>query len=98
MKSTVTYLAIFVCIVALDLLWLRVIAVQWYADNMGALLTNSPNLFGEKGEKEVVAGLAVQTTDPASRRGTSYTKLRSHWNRRPWWSARDRIRAPTYTL
>ena len=36
------------------------------------------------GEKEVVAGLAVQTTDPASRRGTSYTKLRSHWNRRPW--------------
>ena len=37
------------------------------------------------GEKEVVAGLAVQTTDPASRRGTSYTKLRSHWNRRPWW-------------
>ena len=45
MKSTVTYLAIFVCMVALDLLWLRVIAVQWYADNMGALLTNSPNLF-----------------------------------------------------
>jgi len=38
-------------------------------------------------EKEVVAGLAVQTTDPASRRGTSYTKLRSHWNRRPWWSS-----------
>ena len=36
------------------------------------------------GEKEVVAGLAVQTTDPASRRGTSYTKLRSHWNHRPW--------------
>ena len=35
-------------------------------------------------EKEVVAGLAVQTTDPASRRGTSYTKLRSRWNRRPW--------------
>ena len=35
-------------------------------------------------EKEVVAGLALQTTDPASRRGTSYTKLRSHWNRRPW--------------
>jgi len=35
-------------------------------------------------EKEVVAGLAVQTTDPASRRGISYTKLRSHWNRRPW--------------
>ena len=34
---------------------------------------------------EVVAGLAVQTTDPASRRGTSSTKLRSHWNRRPWW-------------
>ena len=40
-------------------------------------------------EKEVVAGLAVQTTDPASRRGTSYTKLRSHWNRRPWWKAKD---------
>ena len=37
--------------------------------------------------KEVVAGLAVQTTDPASRRGTSSTNLRSHWNRRPWWNA-----------
>ena len=35
-------------------------------------------------EKEVVAGLAVQTTDPASRRSASYTKLRSRWNRRPW--------------
>jgi len=23
-------------------------------------------------------------SDVASRRGTSYTKLRSHWNRRPW--------------
>ena len=41
-------------------------------------------IFAALGEKEVVAGLAVQTTDPASRRGTSYTKLRSHWNRRPW--------------
>ncbi|MBC7547427.1 MAG: DUF2177 family protein [Polaromonas sp.] len=29
--------------VVLDLLWLRVIAVQWYIDGMGALLTNSPN-------------------------------------------------------
>jgi len=38
----------------------------------------------KEGEKEVVAGLAVQTTDPASRRGTSSTKLRSHWNRQPW--------------
>ena len=48
--------------------------------------TNSCTLDAEGGgEKEVVAGLAVQTTDPASRRGTSYTKLRSHWNRRPWW-------------
>ena len=42
------------------------------------------------GEKEVVAGLAVQTTDPASRRGPSYTKLRSHWNRRPWWLIRKK--------
>ena len=41
-------------------------------------------------EKEVLAGLAVQTTDPASRRGTFYTKLRSHSKRRPWWSARPR--------
>ena len=31
----------------------------------------------------------MQTTDPASRRGTSYTKLRSHWNRRPWWLVVD---------
>ena len=43
-------------------------------------------------EKEVVAGLAVQTTDPASRRGTSYTKLRSQWNRRPWWLTRAALR------
>ncbi len=44
MKLLVTYLGMLVCMVALDLLWLRVIAVQWYTDGMGALLTDSPNL------------------------------------------------------
>lgn len=39
------YLAVFVTMVAIDMVWLRLIAVQWYADSMGPLLTNSPNLW-----------------------------------------------------
>ena len=39
------YLAGFVTMVAIDMVWLRLIAVQWYADSMGPLLTNSPNLW-----------------------------------------------------
>ena len=38
---------------------------------LGLSLLEPPDLLGLPREKEVVAGLAVQTTDPASRRGTS---------------------------
>ncbi len=43
-KHAAIYLAILVTMVAIDMLWLRVIAVQWYADGMGPLLTDQPNL------------------------------------------------------
>lgn len=39
------YLAVFVTMVAIDMVWLRLIAVQWYAQGMGPLLTNAPNLW-----------------------------------------------------
>ena len=39
------YLAVFVAMVVIDMVWLRLIAVQWYADGMGPLLTDSPNLW-----------------------------------------------------
>ena len=39
------YGAVFVTMVAIDIVWLRLIAVQWYADGMGPLLSNSPNLW-----------------------------------------------------
>ena len=38
------YAAVFVSMVVIDMIWLRLIAVQWYADSMGPLLSNSPNL------------------------------------------------------
>lgn len=38
------YGAVLVTMVVIDMIWLRVIAVQWYADGMGPLLTDSPNL------------------------------------------------------
>lgn len=44
-KNAAIYLAILVTMVAIDMLWLRVIAVQWYADGMGPLLTDQPNLI-----------------------------------------------------
>ena len=39
------YAAVFVSMVVIDMIWLRLIAVQWYADSMGSLLSNSPNLW-----------------------------------------------------
>lgn len=45
LRFTLVYLAVFVTMVVIDMVWLRVIAVQWYADGMGPLLTDSPNLF-----------------------------------------------------
>ena len=44
-KHAAMYLAILVTMVVIDMLWLRVIAVQWYADGMGSLLTDTPNLI-----------------------------------------------------
>ncbi len=39
------YLAVFLTMFVIDMIWLRLIAVQWYADAMGPLLTQSPNLY-----------------------------------------------------
>ena len=39
------YAAVFASMVVIDMIWLRLIAVQWYADGMGPLLSNSPNLW-----------------------------------------------------
>lgn len=39
------YGAVFITMVVIDIIWLRVIAVQWYADSMGPLLSDSPNLW-----------------------------------------------------
>ena len=44
-KHAAMYLAILVTMVVIDMLWLRVVAVQWYADGMGSLLTDTPNLI-----------------------------------------------------
>ena len=45
LKHLGVYLAVFVAMVVIDMVWLRLIAVQWYAQGMGPLLTNSPNLW-----------------------------------------------------
>lgn len=45
LKYLGVYLAVFVTMVVIDMVWLRLIAVQWYADGMGPLLTDSPNLW-----------------------------------------------------
>lgn len=45
LKHAAIYLAIFVTMVVIDMIWLRVIAVQWYADAMGPLLADKPNLI-----------------------------------------------------
>ena len=39
------YAAVFFTMVVIDMVWLRVIAVQWYANAMGSLLSDSPNLI-----------------------------------------------------
>ncbi len=44
LKYVGIYLAVFVTMVAIDMVWLRVIAVSWYQQGMGPLLTDSPNL------------------------------------------------------
>ena len=44
-KHAAMYFAILVTMVVIDMLWLRVVAVQWYADGMGSLLTDTPNLI-----------------------------------------------------
>ncbi len=45
LKYLGVYVAVFVTMVVIDMVWLRLIAVQWYAEGMGPLLTNSPNLW-----------------------------------------------------
>lgn len=39
------YAAVFFTMVIIDMVWLRLIATQWYANGMGSLLSDSPNLF-----------------------------------------------------
>lgn len=38
------YLAVFLTLFVVDMLWLRVIAQAWYQEGMGPLLASSPNL------------------------------------------------------
>ncbi len=45
LKYLGVYIAVFITMVVIDMVWLRLIAVQWYAEAMGPLLTNSPNLW-----------------------------------------------------
>ncbi len=43
-KYAIPYLTAFVVLLALDMLWLRVIAIDWYRQGMGSLLAEQPNL------------------------------------------------------
>ena len=45
LKYLGVYVAVFLTMVVIDMVWLRLVAVQWYAEGMGPLLTNSPNLW-----------------------------------------------------
>ena len=45
LKNLGIYAAVFFTMVVIDMIWLRVIAVQWYADGMGPLLSGTPNLI-----------------------------------------------------
>ncbi len=45
LKYLGVYVAVFVAMFAIDMVWLRVVAVQWYSEGMGPLLSNSPNLW-----------------------------------------------------
>lgn len=39
------YAVVFLTMFIIDMVWLRGIAVRWYADGMGPLLTDKPNLL-----------------------------------------------------
>jgi uncharacterized membrane protein len=39
------YFAIFLVMLLIDMVWLRVIAVTWYQQGMGSLLSDTPNLY-----------------------------------------------------
>ena len=45
LKYVGVYLAVFLTLFLVDLLWLRVIAESWYQEGMGELLSESPNLL-----------------------------------------------------
>ena len=44
-KYISVYLAVFLSMFLVDMLWLRVIAESWYQEGMGELLSESPNLL-----------------------------------------------------
>ena len=45
LKSLGIYLAVFLTLFLVDMVWLRVIALSWYQQGMGSLLAGSPNLI-----------------------------------------------------
>ncbi len=45
LKYIGVYLAVFLTLFLVDMLWLRVIAMAWYQQGMGPLLAESPNLW-----------------------------------------------------
>ena len=45
LKNLGIYAAVFLTMAIIDMVWLRVIAVQWYAAGMGPLLSDTPNLI-----------------------------------------------------
>ncbi len=44
LKYLGVYAVVLLAFVVIDMIWLRVIAVSWYQQGMGSLLTDSPNL------------------------------------------------------
>ena len=44
LKYAGVYLAVFLAMLVIDMIWLRVIALSWYEAGMGPLLAPSPNL------------------------------------------------------
>lgn len=45
LKIAASYLAVFLTLFVVDMVWLRLIAVSWYQQGMGPLLSESPNLW-----------------------------------------------------
>lgn len=45
MKYLGIYLAVFLAMFALDMVWLRVIATAWYTQGMGPLMADTPRLW-----------------------------------------------------